>query len=285
MESEPLLRLAAGELTRAEIGELDALKRQVQKRSGLLCAGYKDRCFRRRVAVRMRARGVSDYAAYRALLRRDPEEYDRFLSALTINVSKFFRNVAVWRVVRERILPTLVDSGVSRLRMWSAGSATGEEAYSLAILVREEAARRNEPTLPDRVEILGTDVDGDVVAAARTGRYGAGALAETPAAIRRRWFTEEAGRFLLGETVRRAVRFEVGDLLAGPLPESQHLIFCRNVMIYFERELQEHLLSRLADALVPGGFLILGQVETLVGDAGSVFRAVASRERVYQKRT
>lgn len=276
------LPLASGDLAPEDALELEALKAQIRRESGLFCAGYKERCLRRRLAVRMRACGVHRYADYARVLEEDPEEYERLLRAVMINVSKFFRNLEVWDRVREEIMPALFALDVPEVRIWSAGSASGEEAYTAAILVREHAEAHGLEDRLARFSILGSDIDPDALDAARRAEYPPLALSETPAAQRERWF-EEGPRFRLSDEIRRMARFEAFDLLTDSPPEEQHLIFCRNVTIYFERDVQMALLERLRDALVPGGYMVLGKAETLLGSIGTAFRAVSNRERIYQR--
>jgi len=279
----PSLPLADGELDEADARELQALKRQVELDSGLRCDGYKEKCLRRRIAVRMRARGVHRYRDYAELLREDPAEYQRLLAAIVINVSKFFRNPEVWAALRERVLGELLALDARPVRIWSAGTAGGEEAYSVAIMLLEAlggaaSARR----VSRRFAILGTDIDDESLEIARRGEYGELALSDTEEGLRRRWF-EPGTRYRLRPEPRGLVEFRVLDLMKDPFPQGQHLILCRNVIIYFERAVQEELFVRFRDALVPGGYLVLGKVETLVGPAASAFRQVAPRERIYQR--
>lgn len=276
------LPLAQGELSPADAREFDALRAQIQERVGFFSAGYKEKCFRRRLGVRMRARGVARYAEYAALLDEDPSEYARLLAAVTINVTKFFRNAEVWEVVRDRVVPELFGWPDREIRILSAGSASGEEAYTMAILLREYAEANGLESELGRFSIVGVDVDRDVLEAARRAEYGELAFAETPPEVRARWF-EPGDRSKLRDEVRRMVRFEPLDLLTDEVPGDQHLIFCRNVTIYFEREVQEALIGRLREALVPGGFLVLGKVESLFGRLGKGFDAVSHRDRVYRR--
>ena len=134
------LPLAHGELDETASSELFELKRQIQRNVSFQCDGYKEKCLRRRIAVRMRARGVHTYADYARLLERDAAEYELLVDTLTINVSKFFRNPEVWDIVRDRVLPELSALDAPRLNVWSAGTAGGEEAYTIAILMREHTA-------------------------------------------------------------------------------------------------------------------------------------------------
>lgn len=278
----PPLPLAHGELGEADALELRALKRQIRDQSGLFCEGYKEKCLRRRLAVRMRARGVHRYAEYAALLETDPAEYKTLLNTVTINVSKFFRNPEVWEAVRTLVLPELFRER-RPVRAWSAGAATGEEPYTLAMLVREyaEAHPAFEPGL---VEIIGTDIDESALQKARAAMYPDLALGETPPAARARWFEPGGPPYRVRAEIRRMVRFTQADLISAPPPEALDLVFCRNVFIYFERELQEELLSRFVDALRPGGWMVLGKVETLLGPVSRRLEVVRSRERIYRKR-
>ena len=278
----PPLPLAHGELTEQDSLELRALKEQIRNQSGLFCEGYKEKCLRRRLAVRMRARGVHRYAEYAALLEADPAEYQTLLNTVTINVSKFFRNPEVWDVVRTIVLPDLFRER-RPIRAWSAGTATGEEPYTLAMLVREHAAEHGNVD-PALVEILATDIDEPALQKARAASYPELALVETPAEAKARWFEPGGPPYRVRPEIRRMVRFSQGDLIRDPAPESLDLVFCRNVFIYFERELQEELLVRFVDALRPGGWLVLGKVETLLGPAARRLEVVRSRERVYRKR-
>lgn len=284
---ERLHDLAHGELTPADQLELQRLKEQIHQESGFFCAGYKERCLRRRLAIRMRARGVHRYSEYGHLLRIDPVEYERLLNTLTINVSKFFRNLEVWNEVEREIVPALFRLPLPEVRIWSAGSAGGEEAYSLAILLREYARLHGLERRLRRFKILGTDIDRGVLEVAQRGEYGEIAFGEIPDRYLRRWFTptDRPGNYhRLRDEIREMVDFEPLDLLTDPFPAGQHLIFCRNVTIYFEREVQEALLWRLRTSLAPGGYLVLGKVETITGELAREFRSINHRERVYQCR-
>lgn len=275
------LPLASGELSAEDAAELSALKRLIAERVGLDCAGYKERCLRRRIAVRMRARGLHRYREYARLLEHDAAEAERLLDAVMINVSKFFRNTEVWDAIRTHVVPWLFEADAPVVRLWSAGCAAGEEPYSLAILLHEYAAQHDLPL--DRFEILGTDVDQGALATARRGEYGTYALTETGDDVRDRWFEQEGGTFRVRPEVRALVRFEPLDLLQDPFPAGLHLVICRNVIIYFERDVQDRLFQRFADALVPSGFLVLGKVETLFGANAAGFSVTANRERIFRR--
>jgi chemotaxis methyl-accepting protein methylase len=272
--------LSHGELSEADARQLRELKDQIRRRVGFSCDGYKERCLRRRIGVRMRARGVHGYADYGALLETDPAEYQRLLDAVTINVSKFFRNADVWEMIRERVIPRLFELNVPFVNIWSAGSAAGEEAYTVAILLLEHAQEHGLDL--SRFRIVGTDIDTETLAAAKKAEYSPFAFGEIDDATRARWFEGESLSRLKPE-VRRMVRFGELDLMSGPMPPNQHLILCRNVVIYFERAVQDDIFRRFHGSLARGGFLVLGKVEALFGDTSALFDVISTRHRIFTR--
>ena len=249
----------------------EALTRKISQARGMSCASYKDKCLKRRIAVRMRARGVHTYDDYAVLLDRDAHEYQELLDALTINVTKFFRNAETWDALR----PFLVALGQTRreLRVWSAGCASGEEPYTIAILLLETLGEA-------RGFIDATDIDRLSLERTRQARYPEAAFSEMPAGLQRRYFRD--GQPI--ESVRSLVRIHTHDLTRdAPLRPPYDLIVCRNVVIYFERSAQERLFQVFVDALSPGGVLLLGKVETLFGPARNRLTLEDPRERIYVK--
>lgn len=269
-------------LTAQDEEALEVLKLKIQQDRGFNCRFYKDKCLRRRLAVRMRARGEESYAEYARLLDSDPTEYDLLLDALTINVTKFFRNLEMWEALTAEVLPSLFARPGPEQRIWSAGCASGEEAYSVSIALHEYARRAGGTADPRRFHITGTDIDRRSLDAARRAEYTDLSLVETPADLRERWFSP-GPPFRLDELARSNVGFLWKDLISGEPEQEQSLILCRNVIIYFDREIQEELFQRFYDALLPGGYLVLGKVETLLGSTRPLFRSVSSRERIFMK--
>lgn len=256
-----------------------ALFERLERVSGFRGDLYRQKCLRRRVAVRMRARGAANVRHYTALLDADPAEYDHLLRTLTINVSKFFRNPETWQVIRRQVLPDLLSRPSSMV--WSVGTATGEEAYSLAMLVGE---RLSEAQLSQwrKFRIVGTDIDERSLDAARRGVYPDLALAELPANTRARWFEPHQG-WRLKAALRSRVEFERHDVLAGRPDFDADLIVCRNLLIYLDRPAQDKVIDTFVQVLKPAGYLILGRAETLAADARPLFRIIDARERVYQR--
>jgi len=261
--------------------EFEEICRILKSKRGFDLAMYKDSCIKRRIATRVRARGFNEAAPYLALLGRDEAELDALLAALTIHVTQFFRNPSTFALLERQVLPELFArlraAGRKRVRLWSVGCASGEEPYSLALLVRELAPAAME------VSILGTDVSEAVLDCARQGLYDVQRLVEVPAAVRERNFIPEGRRFRLAEPVRRLVRFERHNMLTAPAYPQADLIVCRNVMIYFSREEQEKILQRFAAALPAGGILVLGKAEMLLGESRQLFVAECAAERVYRR--
>ncbi|HEX6749655.1 MAG TPA: protein-glutamate O-methyltransferase CheR [Longimicrobium sp.] len=261
--------------------ELERLKRKIERDRGFNCTFYKDKCLRRRIAVRMRARGQTSFADYAALLDREPGEYDHLLDTLTINVTKFFRNIETWHAIEQQLLPPLF-AAPGPIRVWSAGSASGEEAYTVSILMHEWAEKHHRRHEVDRVRIVGTDIDRKSLDNAQRGVYPDLSLSETPPHLRQRWFSP-GPPFRIRPEAQKNVSFVRRDLISERAEGGQNLILCRNVVIYFDREIQERLFKDFYDALVPGGYLVMGKVETLVGVARTLFRSVNNRERIFQK--
>lgn len=276
------LPLAHGELSPKDAQELQALKDQITADIGFFCDGYKEHCLRRRLAVRMRARGIHTYGEYGELLKRDAGEHHKLLDAVTINVSKFYRNRDLWRALEREVVPKLFDLRARPIRVWSAGCAAGEEPYTIAMMLKEYAIRSSRERELLRFDVLGTDIDQASLAAARVARYGAFAFTDIDEEVRRTWFIEPE-YVEVKRDIRSMVKFRERDLIKEEFDTGYHMIMCRNVIIYFEREVQELLFHKFYEALVPGGFLVLGKVESIFGRAANLFKPVAQRERVFIK--
>jgi chemotaxis protein methyltransferase CheR len=276
------LPLAHGELGPADQAELQSLKDQIQRDIGFFCEGYKEHCLRRRIAVRMRARGIHTYGAYGELLKRDEDEHAKLLDAVTINVSKFYRNRDLWKALDREVVPKLFDLRARPVKIWSAGCAAGEEPYTIGMMLKEYAIGAGRERELSKFSVLGTDIDVESMKQARTARYSAFAFTDIDDELRSRWFIEP-DRVEVKPEIRSLVKFAELDLIKDKFDTGYHMIMCRNVIIHFEREIQEMLFMKFHEALAPGGFLVLGKVESLFGRASSLFKPVAQRERVFVK--
>ncbi len=258
------------------------LFQRIGRNCGLGCEAYKASCLRRRLAVRMRACGVETYQQYGAVLDQDASEYGRLLDALTINVTKFYRNAETWQVIADTVLPELWAQRPGHVRCWSAGCASGEEAYTLAMLLLERARGTGDLTASG-CWVDATDLDHRSLARAADGAYRPDAFDEMPGTLITRYVKGDTSRAVAPE-VKALVRFRRHDLLRDPAPAPPYeLIICRNVVIYFDRPTQDVLFQSFVQALSPGGYLVLGKVETLVGQARDRLVIENTRERIYRK--
>jgi chemotaxis protein methyltransferase CheR len=262
-----------------------ALTDKITRARGICCDAYKHRCLKRRIAVRMRARGAHTFADYSRVLDQDAHEYDRLLDALTINVTKFFRNAETWTT----LAPHLAEQWVARqgiVLAWSAGCASGEEPYTMAVALAEAARRTHHEAWLPRARVIATDIDRVSLERAAEARYPPQAFSEMPAELLARWIEPPApdGTRTPVAAIRERVTVQRLDLThESPPAEGFDLIVCRNVVIYFDRPTQEALFQTFADALRPAGLLVLGKVETLLGPARERLRLESARERVYRK--
>ena len=240
-----------------------ALCELVRSLCGVDLSQYKRGQMERRVRTWTQRRGTPDLAEYGQRLRRDPEELDAFLDRVTINVSHLWRHEEQWDALQKKILPELAAARGGRIRCWSAGSSYGAEAYTLAAVAREAV-----PTA--RVEIQGTDLDRRMVERARAGCFSAEDARTAPQALLRRWFAPaDEGGWQAKPELMRMSRFDVGDLLRMPVQKARYdLIMCRNTVIYFTEEVRDALHARLADALAPGGYLVVGTSERVADPTG-----------------
>jgi len=265
-EMGPILRdLLAGEYTPQDMHEETALRnllRQLEAHHGIDFQSYKRPTILRRLQRRMAATGNPTILDYIQYSEAHPDEYHHLISSFLIKVTEFFRDTETFSYLQARVLPEVVEEARRRdkqLRIWSAGCATGEETYSLAILVAEALGDELDQF---NVRIFGTDLDNDAIEFARRGLYPASALDNVPRELVAKHFTESQGEYQIGNQVRGLIIFGQHDLAErAPFPRTD-LIMCRNVLIYFSPELQRHVLQLFAFSLRDAGYLVLGKAET-----------------------
>jgi chemotaxis protein methyltransferase CheR len=260
-----------------------ALTRKISREAGLSLESYKDKCLRRRIAVRMRACGVHTFADYQTVLDGSPAEYELLKEAITINVTRFYRNADTWNLLRRSLLPEICETQNGEVKAWSAGCASGEEPYTLAILMADHFDSQGRPERLGRVTIDATDVDRQCLLMAEAARYKRDALMEVPSDLVDRYFETDATGCRVIDRVRQRVRLRSLDLTEPAPGGNYQVILCRNVVIYFGRATQERLFLTFAEALAPGGILVLGKVETLSGPARERLTLLDPRERVYRR--
>jgi chemotaxis protein methyltransferase CheR len=254
------------------------LKRILQESAGLNCSGYRDEYLKRRFEVRLRATSCLTYGKYIIYVKRNPEEIQNLLNDLTINYTLFFRDIDVYLHLEKILLPKLLKS--NSVTIWSAGCATGEEPYSLAILAHKVL---NIHAANHRVSIIASDIDKDALAKAEKGEYLKKQLNGSTDSFIDRYFTKQGELYKVRDFVKQFVHFEQFDLM-NPSPRNNlDLILCRNVMIYFSKEGQQHIHMNFYRALREEGYFITGKAEMLSGEPAQKFMSVDVKCRVYQK--
>lgn len=238
----------------ASLAEYSAFCRGIEALTGLDLLQYKRGQMERRVRAFAAKRGRPALPEYLALLRRDATALEELLDRVTINVSQLWRNPEQWQVLEQVVIPELAAAG--RIRVWSAGCSYGAECYTVAAVCGRRAPEA-------RVEVRGTDFDVRMLERARAGVFSAEDARSAPREMLARWFEEQpGGGWAARAELRRMVSFDRGDLLKMPItPASYDLVMCRNVVIYFNEDVRDALHARLAAALRPGGFLVIGSTE------------------------
>jgi chemotaxis protein methyltransferase CheR len=246
----------------------------VRRLTGIDLAQYKRPQMERRIRSFADRRGIDGLAEYLGALAADRDALEGFLDRMTINVSQLWRNPEQWDRLGSAILPELARTGT--IRAWSAGSSYGAEAYTLAAICRRAAPGC-------RVEIRGTDIDARMVARAREGRFTAEDARSAPRPELERAFDRDGDGWRAKPELRLMVSFATGDLLRDAVtPGAYDLVLCRNVVIYFTEAVRDALHGRLATALRPGGYLMVGSSERV--SAPGAFGLATSHPFIYRKR-
>jgi two-component system CheB/CheR fusion protein len=267
--------------TSAPDRDFEALLEFLKHNRGFDFTGYKRTTLERRVQKRMETVGVEGYAHYLEKLNEDPAEFTLLFNTLLINVTRFFRDEVPWRHLAETVIPGLIERAPAAMpiRIWSAGCASGEEAYSLAMLFAEALGVDR---FRDRVKIYATDVDEEALAQARLASYTDEQVEGIPEAFRGKYLDRVESRFVFRKELRRAVIFGRNDLVQDAPISRIDLLVCRNTLMYFNAATQATILSRFDFALVPGGVLFLGRAETLLTHA-SAFTPIDLKWRMFTK--
>lgn len=253
------------------LGQFVRFRDLIEERCGL----HFDESQRTSLSASLRARmeqlGLARIDDYYDLLSRrtDDEGFRKLINLVTITETCFFRDPSQFRLLRRHILPTLLAERRSRqtrtVRIWSAGCSSGEEAYSIAVMLSDMGLLSASAAWT--FEIVGTDVNTEVLETARRGVYSARALRNVEGDLLRRYFRPDGRRFCLNDEIKRAVRFEYANLTHVPMPQplahGQDIVLCKNVTIYFRPEMTRRLVGQLHDALADGGFLLLGHSESI----------------------
>ncbi len=254
----------------------------IRGRTGHDFSSYKRSTIRRRIERRMGVHQIESRASYIRFLRENPHEIDVLFRDLLIGVTSFFRDPEAFEVLRRTALPALLKliPENQAVRVWVPGCATGEEAYSLAIVLRE---CMDDMKVHFNVQVFGTDLDGPAIECARNGWYPHGIAADVGPERLRRYFTEENGHYRVNKEIRKTLVFSPHNLTKDPPFTKLNLIACRNVLIYLENDLQKRLLSVFRYALKPQGVLFLGSSETISGFTDD-FETIDHKWKVYVRK-
>jgi chemotaxis protein methyltransferase CheR len=227
----------------------------VKKMTGIDLALYKEAQMKRRLTSLRLKRGYNSFAAYFEAICKDKELFYEFLDRMTINVSEFFRNPGRWEVLENKILPRLMQES-RKLKCWSAACSTGEEPYTLTLILLRKQYMRD-------ATVLATDIDEGAIAKAKQGVYTERSLQDCPKDLIDRYFVKDALSYRISPEVKNHVTFKKHNLLADPFDSGFDLIVCRNVMIYFTEEAKHELYHKFSRALRPGGVLFVGSTEQI----------------------
>lgn len=218
---------------------------------------YKEAQMRRRLTTLRNKKGYQNFDQYFQALKTDKELLAEFIDRITINVSEFYRNPKRWEVLQHKVLPKLIkQKGNAPLQIWSAACSTGEEPYSLSIMLHEHF--RN-----IKVSIIATDIDDKALANAKRGIYHPQALKELPANLKSTYFTYKNDKYYINENIKDIITFKKHDLLKDAYPKNVDLIVCRNVLIYFTDPAKEEIYSNFSKSLVSEGVLFVGSTEQI----------------------
>ncbi|HEY7295820.1 MAG TPA: CheR family methyltransferase, partial [Dehalococcoidia bacterium] len=261
--------------------EFEALLDYLKGSRGFDFSGYKRTTLMRRIRKQMQTSGVAGYDAYVDYLEVHPEEFGNVFNSILINVTSFFRDPQAWSYLTSEIIPRILFSKHSNepVRIWSAGCASGEEPYTLAMLLCEAMGPI---AFHERVKIYATDIDEDALAKARLATYTVREVAGIPPELLDRYFEASKGRYTFRKDLRRSVIFGRHDLIQDAPISRVDLLVCRNVLMYFNTETQARVLARFHFALADGGVLFLGKAEMLLTHT-SIFSPVDLKRRIFMK--
>lgn len=262
--------------------ELQQLLEKIYRERGFDFRGYKESTLTRRLSRRMHARCAETYTSYAQLLDLDPTEYDKLFNDLTINVTSFFRDEVAFKALEEVVLPALTGKGVRDVRIWSAGCATGQEPYSIAMLLLELL---NGDIDGWDVTLLATDIDAKTLEYARQGSFTLKEVEGIRPAWLDKYFVSQNKGFRVQPALRQLVTFKVHNLVSDSFYHDLDLVVCRNVLIYFTPGLQMQVLKGFHHCLKADSFLLLGKAEVPLGEAGRLFYCVDSSAKLYMKLT
>ena len=227
----------------------------VKRKTGIDLSLYKEAQMKRRLMSLYEKRGFKTFNDFFNGISQDKDLLNEFLDRMTINVSEFYRNAKRWEVLEKKILPNMI-ARKKRLKIWSAACSTGEEPYTIAMIMSKFMPLA-------QVQILATDIDENIIARAKVGAYPERSLNEVPEDMKRKYFIKDGSFFKVADEVKKAVTFRKQNLLADPFGGPFDLIVCRNVLIYFTEDAKDELYNKFSQALDNEGIFFLGSTEQI----------------------
>ncbi len=270
----------------------DAVIREVRRRRKIDLSLYRQDMLERRIQNRMNRIQTPDPETYLRLLKGSSAECNALINNIGVNVSSFFRDPIVFEIVENSILPAVIArkrlTGSKEIRIWSVGCSSGEEPYSIAVLVHRALLKEINEW---QTYIFGTDMDSEAVEQAESAIYPRDRFQTTKLGVLDKYFVPQGNMFQPVAEIREMVHFSIEDCAtidriapADSIYGNFDMVFCRNVMIYFLKELQLSLLNKFSRAIIAGGYLILGTSEALCVEVESDFRTIDAENRIFQKR-
>ncbi len=239
---------------------------------------YKATFLKRRIDVRLRTRGLQNYSEYSKLLDSDVTESDALFRSISINVTEFFRDKEVFAYLAQDVVPKLLAGRSQTIRVWSAGCATGEEPYTLAILLNEACRNKSKS-----FKVFATDINTNAVEHAKKGMYELASLKNLPPDLLSKYFTVKAdGSHHISQEIKYYVNFNIADLTRFSV-KFLDVIVCRNVFIYYSKETQDLILKKFHECLKDPGYLVLGMDEGIRAEQSKLFESINPRLRIYKK--
>lgn len=241
------------------LNQYEDFKKEFRVLSGIDLSSYKESQMKRRIDNFVTKNHCQGYVDFFNKLKKDAELYDMFITYLTINVSEFYRNPAQWKTLEDIVMPHLLDRFGKRLRIWSAACSTGDEPYSLAMVLSD--------FLPlGQVEIIATDLDKEVLSKAKKGLYNEKSIRELPEKYRNKFFDKDAsGLYRVSDSLKSCISFQEHNLLKDEYPKNIHLLVCRNVLIYFTDPAKASIYKGFSRSLKKDGVLFVGSTEQIIG--------------------
>ncbi|MBP3338908.1 MAG: protein-glutamate O-methyltransferase CheR [Lachnospiraceae bacterium] len=238
--------------------DYEQFKSPVYKLTKIDLSSYKEKQMKRRIDSLIARHKYESYDDYVDAIKKDSNLFEEFVNYLTINVSEFWRNPEQWDVLEKKILPELMKASSGPLRIWSAACSTGDEPYSLVMLLS-----RFMPL--NRIRIIATDIDKQVLEKARVGLYSAKSLAGLPEDLKNKYFSKVGlSNYQIKDEIKKCVEFREHNLLNDAYPDKLDLIVCRNVLIYFTEEAKEEIYKKFNKALRSDGYLFVGSTEQIM---------------------